>query len=199
MLETDNFHSRLVGWSKILLPLGALGLLSTLFLFARESGSPPEIPFSDVAALAADQRISAPRFSGMTENGAMVTISAHSAKPNINKADTFAIEDVSMRMDTPNGTRIDVTAIHGELNSSAKTAYFTGLTLLETSNGYQMETNGLTSELDTGIVMTDGIIEVHAPYGELTGGRFTARLSKDNTGQHMLFTEGVHLIYVPQK
>jgi len=198
MLNADNFHSRLVGWSKILLPLAALGLLSTLFLLARDPGPPPEIPFSEIEAMAEDQRISAPRFSGVTDEGAIVSISARSAKPNINKPDTVAIDSVVMRMDNADGSRIDVTASNGEVDGQARIARFTGLARLETSSGYEMETSGLTAELDTGIVTSDGVLEVHAPYGELTAGQVTVRVTSDNMGQHMLFTQGVRLIYQPQ-
>ena len=60
MAAATNFHSAIVGWLKILLPLAALMLLSTLFLFARSTAPSDDIPFADIDAAAAEQRVSAP-------------------------------------------------------------------------------------------------------------------------------------------
>lgn len=198
MVDTDNLHSKLVGWSKIILPLVALGLLSTLFLFARNSGPPPEIPFAEIEAMARDQRITAPRFSGVTDDGSVIAITARSAQPDISRPDTVSIDKIVMRMDTAGGNRIDITATNGEVDGRARLARFLGLARLETSSGYEMETRGLTAELDTGIVTSDGMLEIRAPFGELTAGQVTIRISANNTDQHLLFTEGVRLIYRPQ-
>ena len=198
MSSRDNFHSQLVGWSKILLPLFALGLLSTLFLFSRDTGQQPDIPFAEIEAIARDQRISAPRFSGVTEDGAIIAISAHSAKPDLSQPDTVSIDRIVMRMDNPDGSHIDVTATSGQVDGRAEVAHFRGLARLVTSTGYEMETNGLMAKLDTGVVTSNGLLEIRAPFGELTAGQVTFQVSADDTGQQMLFTEGVRLIYRPQ-
>ena len=198
MSSGDNFHSQLVGWSKILLPLVALGLLSTLFLFSRNSGQEPEIPFAEIEAMAREQRINAPRFSGVTEDNAVIAISAQSAKPDLNRPDTVTIDRVMMRMDNPDGSQLNVTATSGEVDGRAQVARFLGLARLVTSTGYEMETNGLIAELKTGLVTSNGLLEIRAPFGELTAGQVTFHVSADRTGQQMLFTEGVRLIYRPQ-
>lgn len=199
MASSDNFHSQLVGWAKILLPLAALALLSTLFLFSRGQNEPTDIALSEVEAIARDQRLSAPRFSGVTEDGAIISITARTARPDETRADTISIEDLRMRMDHADGSHIEVTGTEGEVDGRNEVARFLGLARLITSTGYEMETNGLIAELDTGVVTTDGLLEVHAPFGELTAGQVTFQVSRDNTGQQMLFTNGVRLVYRPQQ
>ena len=61
MAVADNTYSRVVGWLKILLPLGALALLSTLFLFARGIAPVGEIPYAELEEIAREARISDPR------------------------------------------------------------------------------------------------------------------------------------------
>uniref|UniRef100_A0AAN0MF35 Uncharacterized protein n=1 Tax=Yoonia rhodophyticola TaxID=3137370 RepID=A0AAN0MF35_9RHOB len=56
----------------------ALGLLSTLFLLARAPAEPPDISFAEIEAMARDQRITAPRFSGVTDDGSVISIAARS-------------------------------------------------------------------------------------------------------------------------
>ncbi len=198
MARSDNFHSQLVGWAKIILPLCALALLSTLFLFSRGHNEPTDIAMSEVEAIAREQRLSAPLFSGVTDDGAVVSISARAARPDDARPDTVAINDLRMRMDNPDGSYIEVTGTEGDVDGRSRVARFLGLARLVTSTGYQMETNGLIAELDTGLVTSDGLLEIRAPFGELTAGQVTFQVSPDNAGQQMLFTNGVRLLYKPQ-
>jgi lipopolysaccharide export system protein LptC len=86
----------------------------------------------------------------------------------------------------------------GEIDGRAQIAKFLGLARLVTSQGYQMETNGLIAELRTGLITSDGLLEVRAPFGQLTAGKVTFQTASKGLSQHMLFTEGVHLLYQPQ-
>jgi len=197
MTDADNFHSQLVGWAKIVLPLCALALLSTLFLFARGTTDPSDFALGEVAEIAQEQRVSALRFSGVTLDGSVIVIAAKSARPDSNRDDTITIDDMRLRLDGADGTTIEVTAIQGEVDSASQEARLLGLARLETSNGYAMETNGLTAELETGRIMSDGTVEIRAPFGELTAGQITIETSSEATGQQMLFTQGVRLLYYP--
>ncbi|MEJ6404907.1 hypothetical protein [Yoonia sp. 2307UL14-13] len=198
MDRPGNFHSKLVGWSKILLPMAALGLLSTLFLFSRQSAAPPEIPFAEIEAIARDQRISAPRFSGVADDGSVIAIAARQAKPDITRPDILTIKEITARIDRADGSNLDITATSGEVDGTEEIARFIGLARLTTSSGYEMETNGLIAELRTGVVTSNGLLEIHAPFGELTAGQVTFQVAGDDTGQQMLFSQGVRLIYRPQ-
>lgn len=198
MGPTDHLHSQLVGWAKIILPLCALALLSTLFLFARTKTEPDSITFADVEAIAREQRVSSPEFSGVTDDGAVVVISAASARPDATRADILTVDDMRYRRENTDGTTVEITATEGEMNNSVKIARFTGLTRLTTSDGYQMETNGMTAELRTGLITSDGLLEIRAPFGDLTAGKLTFQTATDGKAQDILFTEGVRLLYTPQ-
>ncbi len=198
MSDTDNFHSQLVGWAKIILPLCALGLLSVLFLFARGTNEPSEIALAELEEIAREQRISAPEFSGVTDDGAIVVISAKTARPDATVPDMVRVDDMWLKMDNPDGSKLEVTATTGEIDGRERVARFLGLARLETSTGYQMETNGLIAELDTGLVTSDGLLEIRAPFGQLTAGKVTFQVASEDTAQHMLFNNGVRLLYMPQ-
>ena len=195
----DNIYSQIVTLAKITLPIGAIGLLSTLFLFARTPPEPSQIDLTAVAEIAREQRLSAPRFSSVTDDGAVLTISARAARPSVTDPSVVTTDDMRLRMENPDGTSIEVTTTNGELNGSAKIARFLGLARVETSTGYAMETNGITAALDTGVIASDGHLEIHAPFGTLTAGKVTFQMARDGAGQQMLFTNGVKLIYTPQE
>ncbi|PJI85794.1 lipopolysaccharide export system protein LptC [Yoonia maricola] len=198
MGPTDNLYSQIVGWAKIILPLCALGLLSTLFLFARSTTEPSDIALEEVEAIAREQRVSAPEFSGLTDDGATIVISANAARPDDTKPDTVNIDNIRLRMDNTDGSNIEITATQGEIDGRAALASFLGLARLTTSTGYEMETNGLVAELETGLVTSSGLLEIHAPFGQLAAGKVTFQVSSEDIAQQMLFTDGVRLLYVPQ-
>ena len=68
-------RTRIVRWLRVLLPLVALTMLSTMFLFSRGSDVESRIPYAEVDAQAAarDNRIVAPEYSGVTGDGAQLT------------------------------------------------------------------------------------------------------------------------------
>lgn len=194
MATDPNLHSRIVLWLKVSLPLAALALLSTLFLFAQKSGDPAEIPFADLNRMAEEQRVSAPRFSGVADDGSVISITADTARP---VDGSIIIDTPRLVVDAADGTTLSVTAGEGKVDNSDRTATLSGLARLETSSGYTMETTSLTANLKTGVVASQGALEVLAPFGRLTAGAVTILASPDGSGQRMDFTNGVKLIYSP--
>lgn len=198
MALPEHLYSQLVGWAKIILPLGALALLSTLFLFARSTPDQDNITVANVEAIAREQRVSSPEFSGVTDDGAVIVVSAATARPDTDRPDTMSIDDMRLRMDNADGSSVEVTATEGEVDGRGQIARFLGLARLITSDGYQMETNGLIAELATGRITSNGLLEIRAPFGELTAGKFTFQSAMDGKAQEILFTDGVRLLYRPQ-
>ena len=194
-VEADrNLHSRIVLWLKLFLPFAALALLSTLFLFARQSGPPPDIPFADLDRMAQEQRINAPRLSGVAQDGSVIAISAVVAKP---EGDKITIESPSLSVTTPDGSSLTIQAGAGLIDNATQSASLTGLARLSTSTGYLMETSGLTADLQSGVVTSHGPLEVQAPFGALSAGTVTIQSTSSGQGQRMDFAEGVKLIYTP--
>ena len=120
MAAATNFHSQLVGWLKILLPLAALMLLSTLFLFARNTGTPTEIPFAEIDAAAAEQRIAAPRFSGLTNTGDTLAISAGTGL--VDTAAKTAHLGGLARLETSSGYVMETAGLQADLTTGTVTA-----------------------------------------------------------------------------
>ena len=193
----DNLHSRLVSWAKIILPLCALALLSTLFLFARGANDPTDIPVAEIDALAREQRITAPSFSGVETDGSLITIKAQSAQPESGSLGELTITSPLLTLDASDGTSLTIVAGEGALSSTAQTARRSGLARLETSSGYLMETTELRADLSSGEIQSLGPLAIKAPFGELTAGLVRISLGKDNAGQQMHFTQGVNMIYDP--
>lgn len=200
MATETNFHTWIVGWLKIILPLGALALLSTLFLFARSPANHQQtIPIAQIEEIAKEQQITAPQFSGVTDDGSVIAVQATSAKPDPENTNALLVESLSIDMNASDGTDLQISSGMSILDTSAQTARLNGLSRVITSTGYTMETNGISADLKTGDIVSDGRLAIQAPFGDLTAGKVQITISKDGTGQQMLFTQGVRLLYTPQQ
>lgn len=199
MASYDNFHSQLVVWTKIILPIGALALLSTLFLFARGTTDPGDIPYAELDEIAREQQISRPQFSGVSADGSIIEISAKAAKPEQGNLGSLAIMAPLLSLNAVDGTSLKIQAGEGILDSAAQRAELTGLARLDTSTGYSMETGGLIANLATGEITSTGPLAVLAPFGALDAGRVSFTVTEDGTGQQMRFTQGVTMVYDPAK
>lgn len=198
MAADDNFHSVLVGWAKIVLPMAALALLSTMFLFARNPANQQDIPIAAIEDIAREQQITAPQFSGVAKDGSVIAVQANNAKPDADHPQTLIVENLSIDVDATDGTSLRVTSGTSQLNNRTRIARLNGLSRVSTSSGYTMETNGITADLNTGEIVSDGQLAIKAPFGDLTAGKVRIVASADGTGQQMVFTGGVRLLYIPQ-
>ena len=84
MIRRDNLRSNVVAWLKIVLPLAALAAMSTLFLLSRTIDPADAIPYAtvDVEDRIREPRMTAPTYSGVTSDGAALTLTADEARPD---------------------------------------------------------------------------------------------------------------------
>lgn len=202
MATADNTYSRVVAWLKILLPLLALGILSTLFLVARVIDPAQDLPFADVDVdeLATEQRIGQPNYSGVTRDGAAISLSAKTARPDPDNAEKLSGEAINAGIDLPNGNRIDIVADRMQIDSAAGTATLSDGVVVQTSDGYRLRTEGVEIALDATRVESAGPAIVDTPIGQLSADSF--RLGAENTGDRpyvLVFKGHVKLVYVPNE
>jgi lipopolysaccharide export system protein LptC len=196
MFNDENFYSQFVGFLKVTLPLAALILMSTVFLFARAPSPETTIPYAEIQEIAREPGLSGAQFSGVADDGSVISLTARNTRP---VGDIITADTLLAGIDTVDGTRIDISAGTGEINNSAQTARLTGLARMVTSNGYEMETAGFTANFSTGRIVSEGALEVQAPFGALTAGNLVIETPEGTDEQVMLFQNGVRLVYTPQQ
>lgn len=198
MAAAGDSHSRVVFWLKIVLPLIALAILSTLFLVSRNIGGDGTVPFSDVDldALARDPQLSAPEYSAMTNDGAALTVHTDVARPTA--AGVIATAIVA-RYEAEGGLRIDLSAATGSFDEAAGTLSMSGGVRVETSAGYLLETGDLTGRLDRTQLSAPGAVVVAAPFGRINAGAMQLDRTDGNDGDSILvFKNRVRLVYDPK-
>jgi len=197
----DNFHSRVVFWLKIILPLVALVLLSTLFLFSRRIDTEDALPYAevDVAELARNQRLTSPEYTGVTIDGAALTVRADVARPG-KETGVASADRVMAAYDTPGGLQILLDADAGTLDDVAGRLILAGDVEIVTSTGYHLSADRLDSALDRTELHSDGAVSGEAPYGKIDAGNLQIHRENDqDSGYLMVFSDGVKLVYEPAK
>ncbi len=202
--RNTNYHSRLVAWTKIILPLVALAILSSLFLFSKtnDPGKGVRLFDGDLTEFASKERITGPRFAGMTPAGVAIQISALEASPRETGGPAFDALELNAKIEMPDGQVVDVVAKRGSIDSLANTAQMTGGITLETSGGYVAKTFGLTFALDKLDIQSQGEITADGPLGSVRAGGMTLKTSTPQgpdelPGYDLVFKNGIKLIYKP--
>jgi len=193
-------YSRMVAIFKVLLPLAALAILSTLFLLSRTIDPTTTIPFADqeIEQRLREQQITAPRFLGTSPQGDEIRVSAAVAHPPQGDAPAEA-EGLDAHITTASGVQIMLTSNRGTVDLAGNLVSFLGAVRLTTSTGYTVDTDVLLTAMDGVFVRTPGPVTGDAPAGEISAGRLTIQPKKPDGSVHMLFNQGVKLIYDPKQ
>jgi lipopolysaccharide export system protein LptC len=198
MAIARDTHSRVVALAKIALPLLALAILSTLFLFARTIDPNDAIPYAevDVVERAREPRLTAPTYAGVTSDGAALTLQAAEARPDAGAGATA--QTLTARLDTPDGARTDLAAAQMTFDNTAGLVSLDGGVTVTTTSGYIMTTNTLTARLDRTSLLAPGPVQATAPAGTITAQGMTLTQGPDPATYVLVFKGRVKLLYQPQ-
>lgn len=194
-------RTRIVRWLRILLPLAALCLLSTLFLFSRESQTESQIPYAEVdaEAMARDPRVIAPQYAGVTADGAQLALTAAEVAPR----EGGTASDLRLDWRRPDGLSADVIAPQASVEDG--TISLRGGVRMTTSSGWTIDAQGIDAAMDRSHLAAGEGISAQAPFGTLTAGQMELVPDVPGGGQAPVegapsilnFSGGVRLIYQP--
>lgn len=195
-----GWHTRIVLWLKVALPLAALLLLSTLFLVANRIGGEADLPLSetDIADRLREPRVTRPAYSGVTSDGASLTLSAAEARPDDPQAGVTRASRMRGRLQSQTGSIADLVSDDVQVDTAQRQAVLTGNVVMDTSDGYHVETEGLTAKLDASHLETTAPVQAKGPPGTITADRMVLTEDPARPGAHVLdFTGKVKLLYLP--
>lgn len=198
MARADT-HTRVVGWLKVVLPLAALAILSTLFLVARRIDPEDALPYAevDVRDLAREPRMTAPTYAGTTSDGAALTLHADEARPAAEATEAAAIE-LRLELATPDGARTELAAAKAQMDRGAQQVVLSGGVTVATSSGYRLETEEILARLDRTGLESRTPVTATGPAGEIRADRMVLRQDIQTPGAYVLvFNGGVRLVYRP--
>jgi len=197
-MAPSNTYSRVVAWVKIILPLVALVLLSTLFLFSRAPDPNRAIPFAnvDVEELAREQSLGQPRFAGTLSDGREVIFTANRATPVADAPDQIEATNIEARVDLDETSILLIVAETGLFDLAAELADLSTSVGLTTSNGYRLTTDLLRFSLSDFMASSPGPVDVTGPGIALQAGAM--EISGTQGNNLVVFNGGVRMLYDPQ-
>jgi lipopolysaccharide export system protein LptC len=194
-----DLHTRLVIWAKIGLPLLALAILSTLFLFSHRIGGEGQLPYAevDLQQMASSQQLSAPEVAGVTEDGASVTVRARAARPAQGDAPA-TVDQVAARYVATDGLTVELRAESGRLAGDGASITLDRGVEMTTSAGYRLTAADLTAEMNRTVVRTGNPVQAEAPFGRIeAGGMVLSPDPQHPEAQLLVFNRGVRMLYQP--
>lgn len=197
-MASDRLYSQFVGWLKVLLPLAALAILSSVFYFARGTEDTRRIPFVTVRDSDLErERIDKPEYMAVTGDGATVRIVAREVVPVEGKVNVFTADAITGQIETPEGRMIQATAPRGTLDIDGQLADMTGIVSIDTSDGFHVLADQLHARLDVTFVRSGGPVRGEAPFGRVEAGEMRYE-GVDGEAGLLRFTGGVKVIYQPR-
>ncbi len=193
-------HSRIVALLKVLLPLAALVLLSTVFLISREADTEARIPFAqkEIEERMRGQQITGPFFAGTTAAGDEILITATRVTPGDGSAPANAdMLEAILRL--AKGGRMTMRSQAGQFSPNKDTAQFKGDVIITTADGLVVETEELNTHLNEIKATAPESIRANGALGTFTAGQMQIDSFSPSGSVHIVFNNGVKLVYDPTK
>lgn len=193
-------HTRIVGWLKIALPLAALAILSTLFLFSRRVPTPADLPFAQVEMeeRARRQQVTRPSLAGATDAGDLIVITAEEVRPDPEVPEQMAAVNVAARIDFVAGSHLTVRSDQARFDRDAGIATLDGDVIGRSSSGHEIRTDRVEIGTSTRFIRADGPVRGSGPEGTWTAGGMELSTDVTSGDIQLVFTGGVKLIYDPR-
>jgi lipopolysaccharide export system protein LptC len=192
-------YSKAVSWLKVALPLLGLGILSMLFLVAKETRIEQEVMQEET--LAPDGGVEtarSPKYSGVTEDGSEIFITAGEVWPNSDGSGRLEGSGIAATFDMPDGERVEVLSEAGSLAPKRDILELRGDVVVTTGSGWTMQSESLDAWLDRTRLESPTSVRTEGPIGTLDAGRMEITRDAARGSTYLMeFSGGVHLIYHP--
>ena len=191
-------YSRIIGATKVILPVLALALLSSMFLFSRTVDPEDALPYAtvDISERARDQQLTEPRIVGQTEGGTTFELTADSARPRDVERSVLEADRTLLLLRDRTGAQSAVKADRATVETSGQQVTFEGDVVVGSSQRYALRTERLEGRIDKLDIVAPGPVDGRGPLGDLTAGGM--QLTETDDGQQRLvFTGGVEMLYIP--
>lgn len=192
-------YSRAIAWLKILLPLMALAILSTLFLLARPTYQEATLPFAqiEVEEKLRAQGITNPFFAGQTETGDAISMTAAFARPNPDALHLADTQNIDVMIEFIDGSHARFLAGQAQMNTRKQTVVMSQNVQITSSTGIKLAAQNLWIDLLNGSAETQDTVSGNAPFGTFQAGSMSLSTSEAEGKARFRFDKGVKLVYTP--
>lgn len=202
MRQSSGSYTRFISVTKIILPLIAIGLLATVFLFTKEQKLEGGLRFSaaDLAKLESGLRITEPRFSGQNAAGDTYNFGAEVLSPDSLSPTHIVATGLSGEIQYVSGQTAYLSASVANYDIEEEVLDLSGEILIELSDGTVATAKAMVADLETGQIISDGPITASSPMGSISAGSFRLEniTQYQEENQMIWFENGVTLRFRPE-
>ena len=201
MATYDKIYFRVINFLKIALPVIGVGLIIAMFILSRDQVSKAVLPFDKnrFEHELAKQQINQLYYSGQTDAGDELALSAQAAAESLEGQDKLEMTSVSATVKTKYGLEINATAQFGEYSYSEKLLKMSGSVLISSSTGYRLSTPALLVSTDGTYIRGVGPVEGFSPIGKIQAGKIEIKRESANAPMQLWFSEKVMIDYEPKE
>lgn len=188
-------RSQMLRVLKIFLPLLAVAILSSLFLFSRGITIDGTLPFAnfDLADRLREPKMTEVRLATTTQKGSLVDLSADAVVPKT--ASQTLARNAKGTITPTQGDATTFTAPQVLYNEQTARANLSGGVHVITG-AYTMVTEAMDVDLAAGRLQSRSQVNAQGPLGTLQAG---GMIVQENEGSlYLYFNSGVQLVYLPQ-
>lgn len=184
--------------AKIVLPLIALGILTTLVLLSRSApqGEPLRFVDEDIRDLASTEQLGRPRYAAVTEDGTEVSIEARRFVALPDRARVTRGDALTATLETADGTLYDIRADEGQIDERSGLSVLRQNVRIDATGGYTFRTEALRIRTDRTYMESLAPVAADGPEGHLEADRmevFTTPGQEVRT--RAVFTGNVRVVY----
>lgn len=200
-MASDRLYSQIIGGLKILLPLVAIGSMSTMFLMSKSAPDQTKLPFaqSGLVEKIRDQQLSQPYFSGTMKTGDAISLSAVSIRPDPEVSGRVLAKNVLTTLSEPSGNQVTLAGASGQYTGASSLLELDQGVQIVSQDGYQFSASDLKLNIETLGMSANGPIQGTGPQGIITADRLEVSRKNPQDGFLIVFKGGVKLIYTPQR
>jgi len=198
----NDGYTRFVTVTKVVLPLIAIGLLGTVFLFTNDDSIEGGLSFSksDLNLLESGMRIEQPRMFGSNPNGDLYNFVAEALLPDSLTPSLVEALKISGEINYQTGGTTQISAGKAAFMLEGNQLRLSGGMLVVMPDGSRVSGEGLLAELDTGKLTSNSDVSASSPLGSIQAGNFRVeRVGADDEEKQMIwFENGVMLSFKPE-
>ena len=178
-----------------------VSLIIAMFVLSRDQASQAVLPFdkNEFAEELAKQQINKLYYSGQTDAGDELSLSAQSVVEGFEGQKVLELKTVSAKVKSINGLEIEATAQFGRYLYSENLLKMSGSVLISSSSGYSLSAPELRISTDGAYIFGEGPVEGLSPMGKIYAGKIEIKRETPQAPIQVWFGDRVLVDYLPEK
>ena len=194
-LQQSEGYTRFVGWMKIVLPVTALFIVSTVIVYSTlpSDDRPIALNIDEIKEVGEDLQMTQPKLTFTDKKERDYLVVADTAIQSPGNQDVWDLKDIDADLTPQGGGWIKLTSTSGILNSANEILDLMGVVDVTSHDGYEFHAVTAKVDFGDGTVVSEDPVKGNGPGGAISADSF----SMVDGGNRITFTGDVQLRVLP--